>query len=115
MGGLAEVADLTDGSCTTVNDLSQLPEILEAVVEPQIIRLQLKIDNGEPIDISQAATPLLPEPGPTTIQIDYPIPALPEGDHRLCLTVFASDAGGPGEIESCSPVSSAGGRLTSGN
>jgi hypothetical protein len=115
MGGLAEVADLTDGSCTTVNDLSQLPEILEAVVEPQILRTQLTIDGGEPIDISQAATPSLPEPGPTTIQIDYPIPALSEGDHRLCLTVFASDAGGPGEIESCSPVSGAGGPLTSGN
>ena len=113
MGGLAEVADLTDGSCTTVNDLSQLPEILEAVVEPQIIRTQLRIDDGEPIDISQAATPSLPEPGPTTIEIDYPIPALPEGDHRLCLTVFASDAGGPGSVESCSPVSSAGGPLTS--
>ena len=115
MGGLAEVANLTDGSCTAVNDLSQLPEILEAVVEPQIVRAQLRIDDGDPIDISQRATPSLPEPGPTNIQIDYPIPALSEGDHRLCMTVFASDAGGPGEIETCSSVSSSGGRLTSGN
>ena len=38
-----------------------------------------------------------------------PDPALAEGDHRLCLTVFASDAGGPGSIESCSPVGSGGG------
>ena len=58
------MADLTEGSCTTVTDLSQLPEILEAVVVPQIIRIQLTIDDGEPIDISQAATPSLPEPGP---------------------------------------------------
>jgi hypothetical protein len=112
-GGLDVVAELTDGSCTTVSDLAQLPDILEAVVVPQILRVQLTVDGGEPIDISQAGTPSLPEPGPSTIQIDYPIPALPEGDHELCLIVFASDAGGPGSIESCSPVGSGGGRLTS--
>jgi hypothetical protein len=112
-GGLDVIASLTDGSCTTVADMTQLPDILEAVVVPQILRVQLTVDGGEPIDISQAATPSLPEPGPSTIQIDYPIPALPEGDHELCLTVFASDAGGPGSIESCSPVGSGGGRLTS--
>ena len=112
-GGLDVIADLTDGTCTTVADMTQLPDILEAVVVPQIIRMQLTIDGGEPIDISQAATPSLPESGPSTIEIDYPIPALSQGDHRLCLTVFASDAGGPGSIESCSPVGSSGGRLTS--
>ena len=112
-GGLDVIATLTDGSCTTVADMTQLPDILEAVVVPQILRVQLTIDGGEAIDISQSATPSLPEPGPTTIAIDYPIPALSEGDHRLCLTVFASDAGGPGSIESCSPVGSGGGRLTS--
>lgn len=114
-GGLDTMAELTDGSCTTVSDLAQLPDILEAVVVPQILRIQLTIDDGEAIDISQAATPSVPEPGPSTIQINYPIPALSEGDHRLCLTVFASDAGGSGSIESCSPVGSSGGRLTSSN
>ena len=113
VGGLQTIAELTGGTCTDVPDLSQLPEILEAVVLPQVLRVQLTIDDQNPIDISQAATPTLPESGPATITIDYPIAALPEGDHRICITVFASDAGGAGDIQSCSPVGSGGGRLTS--
>ena len=115
LGSLQDVADLTDGSCTAVTDLTQLPEIIGSVVAPQLVRLQLAIDDGEPIDISQSSTPSLPESGPTSIDIDYPIPALSEGDHRLCLTVFGSDAGGPGSVVSCSSVASGGGRLTSSN
>jgi hypothetical protein len=114
-GGLGTIADLTDGSCTPVPDVTQLPEILGAVVVPQLIRIQLTIDDEEPIDISQASSPSLPESGPTSIQINYTIPTLAEGDHELCLTVFGSDAGGPGSITSCSPVGSGGGRLTSSN
>ncbi len=99
--------------CTPVVDLTTLPEILGSVVLPQILRIQLAVDGGEPIDISQEASPSLPEQGPAEVQVDYPILALPAGEHELCLTVFASDAGGTGEVETCSSVDAAGGRLTS--
>ncbi|HEX5578217.1 MAG TPA: hypothetical protein VFY43_00960, partial [Candidatus Limnocylindria bacterium] len=67
----------------------------------------------DPIDISHAADPRPPQPGPIDIDIDYPIPALTQGEHRICMTVFASDAGGAGEVESCATVDAGGGRLTS--
>ncbi|HYN63019.1 MAG TPA: hypothetical protein VES36_00325, partial [Candidatus Limnocylindrales bacterium] len=112
-GGLGTIADLTDGICTTVTDLTRLPEILGAVVVPQITRVELTIDGGEPIDISEAAAGSLPHSGPASIEIDHPIPALSAGNHELCLTVYGSDAGGAGSVRSCSPVDGAGGRLTS--
>jgi hypothetical protein len=113
LGGLQAIADLTGGTCTTVTDLTQLPAILEAVVEPQLTRIELTIDDGEPIDISESASSTLPQAGPASIAINASVPALSEGDHRLCLIVHASDAGGSGSVSSCSPVGSGGGRLTS--
>lgn len=113
VGGLGTIAELTDGTCTAVTDLTQLPEILGAVVVPQLTRIELTIDGGEPIDISEAAAGNLPHSGPASIEIDYAVPALTAGDHELCLTVFGSDAGGTGSVSSCSPVGSSGGRLTS--
>ena len=113
LGGLQEIADLTDGLCIPVVDLTRLPEILGSVVLPQILRIQLAVDGGEPIDISHEASPRPPEPGPADIQVDYPIVALSPGEHQLCMTVFASDAGGNGEVQTCATVDAAGGRLTS--
>lgn len=113
LGSLLDIAELTDGTCTAVVDLTQLPSILESVVLPQIVRIQLTLDDDEPIDISHATSPRLPEAGPASIEIDYPIVALSPGEHRLCITVQASDASGTGSVESCSPVDAGGGRLTS--
>jgi len=113
LGGLQEIADLTDGLCITVVDLSQLPSILESVVSPQILRIQLALDGGDPIDISRDVSPQPPEAGPVKIDVDYRIDALPAGEHEICMTVFASDAGGNGEVQSCATVDAAGGKLTS--
>jgi hypothetical protein len=113
LGGLQQIADLTDGVCTAVVDLTRLPAILESVVLPQILRIQLAVDGGDPIDISHETSPALPEQGPADVQVNYPIVALSPGEHELCVTVFASDAGGTGEVRSCATVDAAGGRLTS--
>ena len=113
LGGLQEIADLTEGLCTAVTDLSRLPAILETVVLPQIVRIQISVDGGEPLDIGDNSQPRLPEQGPAEVRVDYPIIALPPGEHAICMTVFASDAGGAGQVESCSTVDAGGGRLTS--
>jgi hypothetical protein len=115
LGSLQLIAELTEGTCTAVADISRLPRILEAVVEAQLLRVEISIDGGPAVDISEAAAPAVPRPGPATIDINHVIQALPQGDHRICLTVFGSDAGGPGSVTSCSPVSAAGGRLTIGD
>ena len=52
----------------------------------------------DPIDISREASPQPPEAGRATIDVDYPISALPPGEHEICMTVFASDAGGTGVV-----------------
>jgi hypothetical protein len=83
------------------------------VVQPQILRIQLAVDGVDPIDISHAASPRPPEPGPAEINIDYPIGVLSPGEHEICMTVVASDAGGTGEVRTCATVDAAGGRLTS--
>jgi hypothetical protein len=113
LGGLDVVAELSEGSCTTVTDLTQLPEILEAVVIPQITKVELTIDGGEPIDLGESLSDTLPRSGPASVEIEHAIPALAAGDHDLCLAVYGSDAGGTGSVSSCAPVDGAGGRLSS--
>jgi hypothetical protein len=113
LGGLDVVARLSEGSCTTVTDLRLLPEILGAVVVPQITRVELTIDDGEPIDLSESLSETLPRSGPGSVAIDHAIPALTAGDHDLCLIVHGSDAGGTGTVSSCASVDGAGGPLTS--
>jgi hypothetical protein len=110
LGGLQDMSDTTDGTCTPVIDVTQLPEILEAVVSPKITGAQLTIDGGEPIDLATSLQ--LPRNGPATLDVIQQLPALGEGSHRLCLTITASDAGGSGSVESCSPADADGGPLT---
>jgi hypothetical protein len=112
LGNLQDLAQLTGGTCTTVADLSKLPDILEAVVLPQITRIELSVDGGGPVDISNASSQTLPVAGPTDIDIDGGIAALSAGSHELCVTIFASDAGGTGSVQSCSTAKAEGGALT---
>jgi hypothetical protein len=114
LGSLQDISQLTGGTCTAVVDLTQLPQILEAVVLPQLLRVELTIDDGDPIDITNVVSPALPEAGPADVSVVYSIPALAPGTHRLCMTVHASDAGGPGSVTSCADADADGGSLTSG-
>ena len=111
-GTLQEMADLTDGACTAVTDLAQLPQLLESVVAPQLLRVELTVDGGSPVDITNVASPALPEAGPADVQIVHSIPALTGDDHEVCLTFFGSDAGGSGSVTSCASADADGGRLT---
>jgi hypothetical protein len=111
-GTLQDMADLTDGTCTAVSDLAQLPQILEAVVAPQLLRVELAIDGGSPVDISNVVSPVLPREGPDDITVVYAIPALTGTDHELCMTFFGSDAGGSGSVTTCARAGADGGRLT---
>jgi hypothetical protein len=112
LGNLQDVADLTGGTCTSVSDLTKLPAILRAVVLPQITRVELSVDGAPPVDVSDSASQSLPIAGPADIEIDHDIATLGSGSHQLCLTVFASDAGGTGSVQSCSPAKTDGGPLT---
>jgi len=113
LGGLARVAELTDGTCTQVTDLTRLPDILQAVVVPQITRVELSVDGGKATDVSGSVSRSLPVSGPAEIEVEHDISALGAGTHQLCITVFASDAGGTGSVKSCSPAKADGGPLTS--
>jgi hypothetical protein len=113
LGNLQAVADLTGGTCTSVSDLTTLPDILTAVVVPQITRVELRVDGGAAVDVSDSVSHSLPVSGPAEIEVNHDIAALGAGSHELCITVFASDAGGSGSVISCSPAKAAGGPLTS--
>jgi hypothetical protein len=113
LGNLQAVADLTEGTCTSVSDLTRLPDILKAVVVPQITRVELSVDGGAAVDVSDSVSHSLPVSGPAEIEVDHDIKALGAGSHELCITVFASDAGGTGSVKSCSKAKSDGGPLTS--
>ena len=70
----------------------RLPDILESVVVPQILRIQLAVDGGDPIDISREASPPTAGAGPGRRPGDLSDRRAVDGEHELCVTVFASDA-----------------------
>jgi hypothetical protein len=106
-GGLQTIANLTGGTCTTVADLTTLPEILEGIVASRLVSASLTIDGGPPIDVTATATPALPVNGPASVELEIEIPALGPGVHELCLTAGGIDAGGAGSVRTCSLTAAA--------
>ncbi len=111
-GGLQQIADLTGGTCTDVENLDDLPDILSAVVSSRILSASITVDDGDPVDISDQVVPPLPTDGPATADFAVEIPALGPGIHEVCLTVTGSDQGGESSVTTCSPVTDVEGELS---
>lgn len=111
-GGLATIADLTGGTCTEVTDLADLPDVLPDVITSRLLRVELTIDGGDPIDVSDQLDPTLPVDGPVTATLAFPMPELPTGEVEVCLTVYAEDSGGEGSVTTCSDIVGVSGEVT---
>lgn len=105
-GSLRQVAQLSnpDGQCYEVSAVAQLPNILPAVLQGTLSRLELAVDGGPATDISGAATPALPQTGPASVTYGASTANLAPGAHQLCVTALGSDAGGPGSLTDCVAV-----------
>lgn len=103
-GGLDTIADLTGGTCTEVTDLSELPSVLPGVIRSKLLRAEITIDGGDPIDVSDSLDPQPVVDGPVTANLSYDLGDLPDGASEVCLTIFGEDAGGTDSVTTCSQL-----------
>lgn len=105
LGSLQEIADLTGGSCFAITDPTDLPdEIVPAIVQSQLVSLELSVDGGPFVDISASASAALPAAGPVSVMFDHLVPGLAPGVHELCVRANGSDGGGTGSVTECIEV-----------
>ncbi|MGH3133783.1 MAG: hypothetical protein ACRDNY_08625 [Gaiellaceae bacterium] len=105
LGSLAEIASLTGGTCFEVDDPTELPdEIVPAIVQSQLVSLELSVDGGAFVDISAGSSVPLPAAGPVSVTYDHLVPGLAPGIHELCVRANGSDGGGAGSVTECIEV-----------
>lgn len=103
-GSLAQIAAKTGGSCTTVANVADLPDVVPGVIDSQLTKLELSVDGGASQDISGSASPGLPQNGPASVSYGTTVPALAPGNHTLCVKASGSDGGGTGSVTHCHDV-----------
>ncbi len=104
-GSLQEIADLTGGSCFEIADPSDLPDaIVPAIVQSQLVSLELSVDGLPFVDISAGSSVPLPASGPVSVTYDHLVPGLAPGIHELCVRANGSDGGGAGFVTECIEV-----------
>jgi len=104
-GSLQDIADLTGGTCTEVEDPSQLPDVLPKAIIPTLNTLEMAVDGGSATPIDNAEVdPDLPQDGPMTVTYHTTVSGLGFGEHEICVTAHGSDAGGSGDVTECVTV-----------
>ena len=110
-GSLQEIATLTGGTCTEVDDPTDLPdEIVPAIVQSQLTEVAVSLDqtlNGAADNAFVALTnaeitPDLPLVGPDDVDWTHTFPGLTPGDYEVCARATGSDGGGSGSVIECS-------------
>jgi trimeric autotransporter adhesin len=111
LGSLQEIATLTGGTCTEVDDPTDLPEeIIPAIVQSQLTEIAVSLDqtqNGLPDSPFVALTnadiaPDLPQQGPASVNWNTVFGPLAPGDYEVCARATGSDGGGTGNVIECS-------------
>ncbi len=101
-GSLKDIADLSGGTCTRVEDPTDLPDILPELIVATLESLEMTVDSvAVPIDVID---PALPQEDPVTVSYSTTVYGLGPGEHEICVTAYASDAGGDGSITDCKTI-----------
>ena len=103
LGSLQDIAELSDpdGTCTHVDTVADLPDVVPAVIAAKLLSLSLSVDGGAPEDISGDASLPLPQEDPVSVTYEHTVAGLLPGIHQLCVTATGSDGGGEGEVTEC--------------
>jgi VCBS repeat-containing protein len=102
-GSLQQIADGTGGLCFEVPDPGNLPAIIPSFVAPVLSSLDLQVDGGTPIQILNS-DPLLPQPGPVSVDYTTLAESLGVGSHEICVTANCSEPEGAGSATQCETI-----------
>lgn len=102
---LEEVALLGSepGTCTEVEDLSDLNFVLGQVLSSELLSLEGSVNSSDAQTIDDV-TPDLPAQGPVTADFSWDVSDLGVGQHELCVTATGADGGGEGSVTECVTV-----------
>ncbi len=109
-GSLDDIATGTGGTCTEVDDLSQLPDIVPGVIDSELTEVAISLDqtiNGLSDSPFVALTnaeinPDLPQSGPASVDWMHEFLGLTPGIYEVCARATGSDGGGAGFVIECS-------------
>lgn len=106
---LQDLADRTGGSCAEVDDPENLPDILPALLIPEIVSISMTVDGGSPIDLTGSIIDaVLPAAGDLSFALDTTAdPALQQAiatATELCITALAVVGGQEVPVANCSMV-----------
>lgn len=101
---LIDISNESGGACINVPNADNLPSILPDAIGSRLIRAELTVDGGSPIDVSDSLTPTPPITGPGSAAFAFALPSLPAGDHEICLTIYGADSGGESSVTTCSTL-----------
>lgn len=109
---LDDIALGTGGTCTEVDDLSDLPNVVPGVIASRLTALAMSVDttiNNAPDSpfspIGNAdITPDLPQIGPANVVYATTTAALSPGLYEICVRATGSDGGGVGSVTDCHVV-----------
>lgn len=94
-GSLQQISNATNGTCTIVNDPTQLPNLLPTPIIPVLESIEFSL-NGNATTI---ATPNLD--GPASFPSETTATGLAVGSHQACIRAIGSDVGGSGDVQEC--------------
>ena len=109
---LASLSDLTGGICSAITDPTELPDLLPAILVPELTEVSLALDALAPIDLSDA----LSEPLPTSADVTWnrALDGLPgfATAAEACVLVTVVMAAEPTQVRNCAPLRRATDALT---
>jgi hypothetical protein len=101
-GNLADLA-VNGGTCYTVPDPSQLPNLIPNLIGSTLTKVEMTVDGGAPTTLS--TTPATPQAGPATVTYSTMTAGLNPGSHEICVTAFGTDVtGGSASTKTCVTV-----------
>ena len=100
-GTLQDIADATGGSCTVVNDPSNLPDVLPRVIQTTLQGITAKVDGSATGLMVNGTLPA--EPG-TSVPFTQTLTGLAPGTHSVCAYATGRDAVGTATAQECRQV-----------
>ena len=105
LGDLKDISDLSGGTCTQVTNPAELPDILPGLIVATLDSLTIEVDGGGEMPVDNACIdPDLPQIDPVSVTYSIPLYDLGPGQHEICVTAYASDAGGAGSLSDCKAI-----------
>ncbi len=102
-GSLADIADVTGGTCTEIQDAASLPTTLPGLITSMLTSLTMRVDDRPEVAVTDV-TPALPATGPVEVRYAATVAELTAGAHTVCVTAAGRESGRPVTATDCHAV-----------